>query len=222
MKEPQMQENDITPDMLWGKAGWLQQGIYWLAAFFIFAAVWLPTYLMPSRFPALENWQNRVLNALLTADLKFIIWGIGLGLLLALLFAGAEILISKMKLEAWDKRLHNADFLLPQTKKQKQNAALINVSASIVEEILFRGFFFLALANLWTHWLWAAVLVSAVFALLHTNFQGFTASVWIFISSLILIWLLQKSGSLWPGAVLHYMLNSLNLFLLPKLIGGKE
>ncbi|HDR04938.1 MAG TPA: CPBP family intramembrane metalloprotease, partial [Candidatus Marinimicrobia bacterium] len=184
--------------------------------------VWLPVYLIPGRFPALQAWSNRVLAALQMSDAVYLFWGIGIAILLSILFTVAEISLSKIQGASWDDRLHNADFLLPQTQKQKQNAALINISASTVEEILFRAYFFLALLNLWTHWLWAALLVSAVFALLHTNFQGFTASVWIFISSLILVWLLQTSGSIWPGVLLHFVLNSLNLFILPKMLGDKQ
>ena len=105
--------------------------------------------------------------------------------------------------------------------------ALVLVFISLVivpavsEEILFRGFIYTGLRAKLPIAI-SAVLTSALFASAHlptSNGQPllWSAAIDTFILSLVLVYMRQKSGSLWPGIFLHMIKNSLAfiwLFLL--------
>jgi membrane protease YdiL (CAAX protease family) len=81
----------------------------------------------------------------------------------------------------------------------------------ITEEILFRGFLFRRL-NGHIGIYGAAFITSAIFALAHTEFLGNNPLNWIaaldtFVLSFFLIYLLQKTKSLWPSIFLHGIKN---------------
>ena len=91
----------------------------------------------------------------------------------------------------------------------------------LVEEALFRGFLYGGLRGKLKP-ISAALITSALFALPHTfgNDAGasllWVASVDTFLLSLILVYLREKTGSLWPGIFLHMLKNGLafaSLFL---------
>ena len=78
------------------------------------------------------------------------------------------------------------------------------VLAPVCEEILFRGFLFGALRSRLGS-LFAAVVSSAVFAVLHGySVAGLGA---VFLYGLVFVWLYQRSGSLLPGMVAHAVFN---------------
>ena len=57
---------------------------------------------------------------------------------------------------------------------------------------------------------------SLVFAMIHANFK--TGENWqvlpgLFVLALILGWLYERSGSLWPGIVVHIGFNALNVIM---------
>jgi membrane protease YdiL (CAAX protease family) len=82
--------------------------------------------------------------------------------------------------------------------------------APFFEELLFRGY----LQNLWRHrWgTWPAVLLSAlVFGLSHLQFAVFAMVAGIFLSLIYL-----RTGSLWPGTLLHGLYN---LVVAPFVLG---
>jgi membrane protease YdiL (CAAX protease family) len=88
----------------------------------------------------------------------------------------------------------------------------------IMEEIIFRGFLFQRLRDLIRFWP-AAFLTSVVFALAHTEFLGDNPLNWIaaidtFILSFFLIYLLQKTGSLWASIFLHGIKNFIAFVVL--------
>jgi membrane protease YdiL (CAAX protease family) len=81
----------------------------------------------------------------------------------------------------------------------------------IAEEIIFRGFLFQRLKRLITLYP-AAIITSIIFALAHTEFLGDNPLNWIaaidtFILSFFLIYLLQKTKSLWSSIFLHGIKN---------------
>jgi membrane protease YdiL (CAAX protease family) len=93
------------------------------------------------------------------------------------------------------------------------------VMAPIVEELFFRGFIF----GLYRRRkpLWQAYLISAVlFTLLHNDptrmdaAQMAALSIGIVILAVMLAWLYQYTGSLYPSIVAHAVNNSANLILL--------
>lgn len=87
----------------------------------------------------------------------------------------------------------------------------------LVEELLFRGFLYGGLRNTLKFWP-AALITSFLFAMPHIlgNETGSTllwiAGVDTFLLSLVLVYLREKNGSLWPGIFLH-MLKNLIAFL---------
>jgi membrane protease YdiL (CAAX protease family) len=88
----------------------------------------------------------------------------------------------------------------------------------LLEEILFRGFLFKRLNGLIKFWP-SAVITSIIFALAHTEFLGDNPLNWIaaidtFILSFFLIFLLHKTGSLWPSIFLHGIKNSIAFVVL--------
>src|SRR5579864_863287 len=95
--------------------------------------------------------------------------------------------------------------------------ALLLVAAAVVapfvEELFFRGFLFGLLRR--RQPLWVAYLLSGVlFTILHLEPNRMTVpqmaglSVGIFILAMILAWLYQHTGSLWPGMIAHAVNNA--------------
>lgn len=88
----------------------------------------------------------------------------------------------------------------------------------IIEEILARGFLFSGLKKAWPIW-WAALATSGLFALAHLQAGSgepllWTAALDTFILSMVLIYLKQKTGSLWSSIMLHMLKNGLAFFVL--------
>ena len=88
----------------------------------------------------------------------------------------------------------------------------------IAEEIIFRGFLYQRLRGLITIYP-AAIISSVIFALAHTEFLGDNPLNWIaaidtFIFSFFLIFLLQKTKSLWPSIFLHGIKNCIAFTVL--------
>lgn len=88
----------------------------------------------------------------------------------------------------------------------------------IAEEIIFRGFLYQRLRGLITIYP-AAIITSIIFALAHTEFMGDNPLNWIaaidtFILSFFLIFLVQKTKSLWASIFLHAIKNCLAFIVL--------
>jgi len=91
----------------------------------------------------------------------------------------------------------------------------------IAEELLFRGFLFEGLKKS-MHWVYAGILTSVIFASAHLPEGGSSGLFWIgaidvFSLSLVLVFLKQKTKSLWPGIILHSLKNLIafiSLFVL--------
>ncbi|MFN8458049.1 MAG: type II CAAX endopeptidase family protein [Anaerolineae bacterium] len=83
------------------------------------------------------------------------------------------------------------------------------VVAPFVEEIFFRGFIFSGLRNRWD-WKKAALASAGLFALAHILP---TSLLPIFVLGLIFAFLYQKSGSIWPGILMHMLTNSIAIVM---------
>ena len=86
--------------------------------------------------------------------------------------------------------------------------ALVSVAviAPISEEIIFRGFTFRYLYGRLP--LWGSVLASAViFSAAHAGWQEPTLFLPVFTTGVVLAYLYAKSGSIWPGVVVHMTIN---------------
>ncbi len=83
--------------------------------------------------------------------------------------------------------------------------AVIIAGAPLSEELLFRGFLLPPLTRTRLGFSGAAILSSLLWALIHFyTWQGFAI---VFVIGLALSYLLWRTGSLWPGIVLHAILN---------------
>lgn len=88
----------------------------------------------------------------------------------------------------------------------------------LVEELLIRGFLYTGLRTKLPT-ITAALLASIVFASAHLQWGSgqpllWTAAADTFVLSLVLIWLRQKTGSLWPGIIVHFLKNGIAFFVL--------
>ena len=84
------------------------------------------------------------------------------------------------------------------------------ILAPFVEEMLFRGFLFAGFRQRFG-WNKAALLSSTFFALAHLQPAALIPT---FILGYLLAYIFHKSKSLWPGIILHFLVNSLGFFLI--------
>lgn len=84
------------------------------------------------------------------------------------------------------------------------------VFAPFVEEIFFRGFLFQGFRQKYG-WVSAMLLSSAVFAAAHLDPVSLIPT---FILGLVLAYLYHRSNSLWPGIILHFLINGSSLCAL--------
>jgi len=206
----------MGPDVIWGSAGYFQQLIFLTAALTVWAVTALLSALNPVRFSSVILWRERVAELFrLEHGGSYFFYALVWAVLLSVLFLLLELLIALFRREDPLRRLSRNDHLLPVNRKQRWMAAGIIIIGAFSEELLFRAFLFRSLENLWDHWFWAALLVSAVFALVHTNMQGLSASLWIFITSLLLVTVIVTTRSILYAVMLHAALNAVNIFLIP-------
>jgi ABC-2 type transport system permease protein/sodium transport system permease protein len=90
------------------------------------------------------------------------------------------------------------------------------VVPALVEELFFRGFLFTALAGANRRVWVAGVLSAALFALFHLPVGGALAIERLpptFLMGCILAWVCWKTGSIWPGVLLHTLNNGIQVLL---------
>jgi membrane protease YdiL (CAAX protease family) len=81
------------------------------------------------------------------------------------------------------------------------------VLAPIVEEMFFRGFLFQGFRQKYG-WITAALLSSAIFAAAHLDL---VALIPTFILGCLLAYVYHRSNSVWPGVILHFLVNAFGL-----------
>jgi uncharacterized protein len=79
------------------------------------------------------------------------------------------------------------------------------ILAPLVEEVFFRGFVFNGLRGRMDWW-WAAVISGALFAAAHLDPLFLLPA---FLIGILLAFLYQKTNSIWPGMIVHFLVNSL-------------
>jgi membrane protease YdiL (CAAX protease family) len=81
------------------------------------------------------------------------------------------------------------------------------VFAPIIEEIFFRGFLFQGFRQQYG-WLRAGLLSSAIFAIGHLDP---VALIPTFILGCLLAYMYHRSNSVWPGIILHFLVNAMGM-----------
>ena len=89
------------------------------------------------------------------------------------------------------------------------------VIAPFAEEVFFRGFFYAGLRSKWSLWP-SALLSGAVFGLVHAP-TGPTAAIPLAGLGVGLAWLYNKTDSIWPCMLAHFLNNALAISVV---IGG--
>ena len=214
---------DITPDQLWNVQSIIQQAVM---AVIMIASYFLVRYMIgtsPGQFSGLENWLERLHALFATKSLPSdmftgVLTGFALAVVLFFLDAGVGIILRR-NIKLW---IHRSDYMLPVDKVQRKWALTTALVGSPVEELMFRGFIFLGILPIWNTWIWSAMLLSAVFSLLHAVVQGFWSTLWIFIVSLLLCYFVTIDKSFYFIALVHAMLNVTNLFILPHILKRKK
>jgi len=84
------------------------------------------------------------------------------------------------------------------------------ILAPIAEELLFRGYLFGKLRALSGFWP-SAIITSLVFGIAHMQWN---VGIDVFVLSIFLCYLREKSGSVWSGVLLHGFKNSIAYFIL--------
>lgn len=108
--------------------------------------------------------------------------------------------------------------------KETTGASLVLVFMSLVvlppltEEFVMRGFLFSGLRRKLS-FVWTTLIVSVLFAAAHLQWGSGNALLWVaaidtFALSIILVYLREKSGSLWPPIFVHMLKNGLAFTLL--------
>ncbi|MCK5816627.1 MAG: CPBP family intramembrane metalloprotease [Candidatus Marinimicrobia bacterium] len=217
--EPQSENKmKVTPEQLWNSLGMIQQAVMSILLLFVYVMILIIIARSVSAHPGLENWMQNLQNLFHSNSILMdIVWGALAGLGMVLLLSVLDIMVAfigRKNIREW---IHRTDYMLPVTQIQKRWALSISLSGSIVEEIMFRGFIYMAIIPLWSHWIWAALLLSAVFSLLHAGVQGFWSTLWIFMISIFLCYFVSQGGSIYFAAIAHVVINITNLFLLPLL-----
>jgi uncharacterized protein len=161
-------------------------------------------YLLPVIF--IFAWRGIHWKYLRFGNFKWETLGIGCGLLI-----GSYIIII----------LHNALLFLLGIDTQGQNIVKLfaeldsplwffivgAIFAPLVEEIFFRGFLFQGFRARYG-WTTAMFLSAAIFAIAHLDLVVLIPT---FILGCLLAYVYHRSNSLWPGIILHFLVNSFGL-----------
>ncbi|MBW6458040.1 MAG: CPBP family intramembrane metalloprotease [FCB group bacterium] len=221
MKHDPFNENklNIRPEQLWNAAAMIQQAVMMMVMIVVYTLVRIMVHSTPGKYTGIEHWLEQLhalfrLNTLPSDILLGAAAGFALAFVLLLLDAGVA-LIRKKNVKLW---LHRSDYILPENKRQRRWALSVALVGSAVEELMFRGFIFLAILPLWNTWIWSALLLSAVFSLLHAAVQGLWSTIWIFIAGFLLCFFVVYGKSIYFIFFVHAMLNIANLFILPPLM----
>ena len=78
------------------------------------------------------------------------------------------------------------------------------IVAPLVEEIFFRGFLFQGFRKKYG-WVSAMLLSSAIFAAAHLDLASLIPT---FVLGIVLTYVYHRSNSVWPGVILHFLINA--------------
>ena len=92
----------------------------------------------------------------------------------------------------------------------------IVILAPLVEEVFFRGFVFNGLRGRMDWW-WAAVISGALFAAAHLDPLFLLPA---FLMGFLFAFLYQKTNSIWPGMIVHFLVNSLAMIVALAAVAG--
>lgn len=92
------------------------------------------------------------------------------------------------------------------------------IVAPVVEELLFRGFLYGRLRKVHAPVWLSVLLVSAVFGFVHGQWN---LAIDVFILGVVAALLREKTGTIWPGVVIHMMKNAVAFYLVFVMMMGR-
>lgn len=204
--------------MLWNKEVMKQQALSFVFIVMVYAVISLILHRSSSPLLGLHQWNDGFIDLFISPKWYWEIFlGIIAGIFISHSIVGLDVLVGRILRKDIRRWVHRTDYLLPVTILQKKWALSISFLASTIEEIIFRGFVLLAILPLWSHPIWAVLILSAFFALLHGGLQGFWSTVWIFLVSIVLSLSIVVGFSLYFVFAMHIIINLNNLFIIPIL-----
>jgi len=139
------------------------------------------------------------------ANFKFSVLAVGLGLLLAFYFFNG---FYAYLLQALGLRVQpDLTPVLRQVSSPWPLFVAVVLVAPVAEETFFRGFVFGGLRSRYD-WRWAAAMSAALFAAAHMQITFFIPA---FILGCLFAYLYQRSNSIWPGIIIHVLVNAFAL-----------
>lgn len=139
----------------------------------------------------------------------------GFGVYMVIYFVVATVLQDKLDFEqrqelGFDAAVYGVDLWLVFLS--------LVVLPPLVEEILFRGFLYTQLKRAFSV-VWSAVLISLLFGAAHLQVGSGNPLLWVaavdtFILSLVLVYLREKTGSIWAGVGVHALKNFIAFMIL--------
>ncbi|MEZ6192601.1 MAG: type II CAAX endopeptidase family protein [Phycisphaerales bacterium] len=171
----------------------------------------------------------RLIGVIPTRPGRDLVWGV-LGFLAAvpLVFATiqAAVLIGELFGQQAPVLAHDMLKMLVDSDS-RLGSILIAVSAILVapilEETIFRGIVQSVMVEVAGEAKrWGVVFIAAfIFAIIHANtatWENWQALPGLFVLGLVLGWLYERSGSLWPGIIVHMGFNTLNIVMALSMV----
>ncbi|NNF02926.1 MAG: CPBP family intramembrane metalloprotease [Rhodothermales bacterium] len=122
--------------------------------------------------------------------------------------------------EAYRTGLGTIQYFLPSNRRELRVFYALSVTAGIVEELIYRGYFFWLFALYMP--VWAVVLLSSfIFALGHT-YQGISGMIQVFLVGLAFGGLYLLTGTIWIPIIAHAMLDILQGRVLYEYMRQRE
>ncbi|MEM7627047.1 MAG: CPBP family intramembrane glutamic endopeptidase [Planctomycetota bacterium] len=161
-------------------------------------------------------------------DLLFTLFGLPAGVVLTYVtLTGVNLWATKLGFPSPEVN-HGILQQMQSTEDRRQLAALVLTVVTIgplLEELVFRGLLQTILLELFGRAArWRVVLVAAaVFSLVHVGATTWHALPGLFVLGVVLGWLYERTGSLWPAILVHAGFNGLNVWVVlakPEWVGA--
>lgn len=161
-------------------------------------------------------------------DLLFTAVGLPVGVVLTFLtLTGVNLLATRLGFPSPEVNHGILQQMQDAEEREKLVALILTVVTfgPLLEELVFRGLLQTSLLEIFGRAArWRVIFVaSAVFALVHVGATTWHALPGLFVLGVVLGWLYERTGSLWPSILVHAGFNGLNVWLVlskPEWVGA--